>query len=525
MEANLLHGEGDVEGEPFRLAPHQLRVLYRWFEYDRRTREYLHRKGLIGWGKGNAKSELESALAVEHLEGPSLVQGTPVVTVAAVDGDQAAELVRIAGLMVKDQPVGERLEVFAGRILQREDFGGAGYVKSVSTNLGKNDGKRTSLLLDDELHEWDGAGQPAFAGAKRHGVLERNTYKRKGGRQLNITTAGFSLESLAGAMYTYGAKVASGEVVDPAFLMDWWEASPHWDLDDPRQLLEAIAEANPAADLFWPASNLVRSYAEHKLRGEIRDFIRYHLNRWVGVLEDAWMDVELWRARSVATSAPDGSVVVGPPPPDGTAVVVGFDGSYYGDSTALVGATVAAEPYLWVIGCWERPSPAPAEWKVPVTEVEDAIIAACRRWEVAEVAADVSYWQSSMARLADRGLPIVEFPQSPMRMATACQRLYEGVTRAMATHSGDPRLNRHVANARRHETEWGVRIVKEHAHSERRIDLAVAAVQAHERASVLAYAKAAKEPTVHTWDDDDEEFDAILQEELDEEDGGGVDGA
>lgn len=512
MERELVHGEGDVEGEPFRLAPHQLRVLYRWLEYDRRTGLYLHDKGLIGWPKGNAKSELMSAVAVEHLEGPSRVRGTPVVTVAAVDGDQSAELVRIAGMMTKDRPVGDRLEVYAGRILQREDCGGAGYVKSVSAALGKNDGKRTSLLLGDELHEWDGFGQPVAAGSKRHAILERNTNKRTGGRQLNVTTAGWSLETLAGAMYTYGCRVASGEVVDPGFLMDWYEAKKGWDLDDPEQLLAAIHEANPAAGLFWPAANLVRSYAEHKLRGEARDFARYHLNRWVGVLEDAWMDAELWRAAARHVATPGGAYEPGPPPADGSEVVVGFDGSYYGDSTALVGATVAAEPYLWVIGCWERPSPAPEGWKVPVTDVEDAVVAACSRWKVAEVAADVSYWQSSMARLADRGLPIVEFPQSPMRMAGACQRLYEAVTRSMTTHSGDPRLARHVANARRHESEWGVRIVKEHAHSERRIDLAIAAVQAHERAALLAYAQAdGKQPTVHDWDDDDEEFNAILQ--------------
>jgi hypothetical protein len=39
--------------------------------------------------------------------------------------------------------------------------------------------------------------------------------------------------------------------------------------------------------------------------------------------------------------------------------VLGFDGFYRGDSTALVAATVQECPYLWVVGLWERPDRAP----------------------------------------------------------------------------------------------------------------------------------------------------------------------
>lgn len=479
MESSLVHGEGDREGEPFRAAPHIARATYRWYEFDVASELYRHHKGLIGWPKGSAKTEFEEAIALEHLEGPSWTLGTPVVTVGAVDGDQADELVRRAGMMIPDDSaLAERLEVVAGRILQRG--GGRGRILSTSAALGKNDGKLTSLLLLDEIHEWDGRG--TSDGARRHGILERNANKRHNGRQLNVTTAGWSLESLAGAMYSYGAKVAAGEIDDPGFLMEWWEASAHWDLDDPVQLVAAIIESNPMAVVVPTiVARLVRSYHEHRQRGAVDEFIRYHLNRFTEQAEGAWLrELTTWDDRA----RPDAGV-----PADATAIVIGFDGSESGDSTAITGSTVGAEPHTFVIAVWEHPEGDP-DWRVPVGEVEDALIVACIRWKVVEVAADVAYWRASLERLAAKGLPVVEFPQGSGRFAPACERLYEAVTRAQMTHDGDPRLRRHVANCRRRETEWGTRIEKEHTRSKRWIDLAVAAVMSNARAQQLAHGTA-----------------------------------
>jgi len=54
------------------------------------------------------------------------------------------------------------------------------------------------------------------------------------------------------------------------------------------------------------------------------------------------------------------------------------------------------------------------------------------------------------------------------------------------SHPGDARLTRHIANAVLKADVRGTRIYKEHRHSSRRIDLAVAAVMAFERASFLS---------------------------------------
>lgn len=531
MESNLVHGEGDREGEPYRLAPHLERLLYRWFEYDpasvtilqprrdvaadvaellRRGNAgdrspqvvdgltlaglaqgvYSHRKGVVGWAKGSAKTEFEAALALEHLEGPSWVKGTPVVTVGAVDGGQANELLRIADMMCPSEEhdqvsdLRERLHYTPGgdsrpaKISQRH---GRGRILSTSAALGKNDGKRTSLLLCDEVHEWD---YHSDAGAKRHGILERNTNKREGSRQLNVSTAGWSLESLLGGMYQTGRDVAAGDVPDPGFLMEWWEATEGLDLDDDAQLEQAIREANPMAELLpWLVDTLKRSYLDHKARGKVGEWLRYHGNRWVDAPDgDEWLeDIELWNKREapgrrIKKTLEDGNVIeVAPPPPRDTEIVVAFDGSRTGDSTAIIGVTVSPTPYVFVIDIIERPERDPADWHVSRQRVRNGFLNAADQWTVRRWPADESYWHGELEALEqDHELPIEAFPQSWERMGPACELLYELITRGGMTHDGDPRLRRHIRNARKVTSENSVRISKKNIRSRRWVDGAIA---------------------------------------------------
>lgn len=68
------------------------------------------------------------------------------------------------------------------------------------------------------------------------------------------------------------------------------------------------------------------------------------------------------------------------------------------------------------------------------------------------------------------------------RRTPATTATYEAVVNRQVTHSGDPRLARHASHAVVKTDSRGTRLAKEHKHSRRRIDLAVAAVMAHDRA-------------------------------------------
>jgi phage terminase large subunit-like protein len=200
-------------------------------------------------------------------------------------------------------------------------------------------------------------------------------------------------------------------------------------------------------------------------------FRRARLCQLTDQLEDAWLPPAAWAAYADATTLI----------PDGAEVVLAFDGSFNGDTTVLVVATVDQRPHVDLVELWE-----PAGAQVPVVDVEAAIRAACRRWRVLEIAADPFRWARSLQLLEGEGLPVMEYPQSPGRMTPATGRFYEAVVNQQMTHSGDSRLARHVGNAILREDARGARLAKERKDSPRRIDAAVAAVMAHDRAAALA---------------------------------------
>jgi phage terminase large subunit-like protein len=133
------------------------------------------------------------------------------------------------------------------------------------------------------------------------------------------------------------------------------------------------------------------------------------------------------------------------------------------------------------VTCWENEHGDP-DYRVLVLEVEDTIKRACKDYRVLEVVADPFRWTRTLQVLQEERVPIGEYPRSPARMTQATSSMYEGVVNGQLSHSGDARLARHVAHCVVKTDSRGTRLAKEHKHSKRRIDLAVAAVMAHDRA-------------------------------------------
>ena len=90
-----------------------------------------------------------------------------------------------------------------------------------------------------------------------------------------------------------------------------------------------------------------------------------------------------------------------------------------------------------------------------------------------------------MQVLEDYGLPIVEYPStSARRMVPACTKFYDAVIEKRLIHDGNPILARHLDHAVVKIDSVGPRIVKEKRDSPRKIDAAVAAVIAVDRATI-----------------------------------------
>lgn len=185
-----------------------------------------------------------------------------------------------------------------------------------------------------------------------------------------------------------------------------------------------------------------------------------------------WLPAGAWLARR----HPDGLVL----PPDGTDITLGFDGSYNNDATALVGCTL--DGHVFKVAVWERPAGAPDTWVVPRDEVDVAVDHAFRRWNVRFMAVDKSRWASETQLWGERygTTVVIDVPQSRSRMVRASAGFYSAVVQGTLTHDGDPDLARHLSNAITRETPDGAYVTKEGRHSPLKIDLAVAAVLAHD---------------------------------------------
>jgi phage terminase large subunit-like protein len=288
---------------------------------------------------------------------------------------------------------------------------------------------------------------------------------------LGITTAGvmtdrFGNPTLCHRLWEHGRKVAAGETDDPTFFLSWWGAPDGADHSDPK---------------VWKASNpgFNDIVAEADFQSSIgstpeNEYRTKRLNQWVTSAQ-AWLPGGAWDQLEVLE-----------PPKDGTRVVLGFDGAYTDDSTALIGCTVPSEDekaHLFVAGIWESAGQMPG-WTVPRDEVDARVDEAMRRWDVVEFAADPPKWESEMGRWEERyGAVVVRFDTFvPSRMVPACNRFYAAVTEQTVTHDGSEVLGRHLANAVTRQKPQGTVIVKDSKSSPRKIDAAVAAVVAHDRA-------------------------------------------
>ena len=92
--------------------------------------------------------------------------------------------------------------------------------------------------------------------------------------------------------------------------------------------------------------------------------------------------------------------------------------------------------------------------------------------------------EDSMEALAEAGVPVVEYPSSsPARMVPSTAKFYDAVTSGAVSHDHHPTLARHLDNCVVKNDAKGPRVVKEHRGSPRKIDAAVAAIMAFDRAT------------------------------------------
>jgi phage terminase large subunit-like protein len=452
---------GGKAGTPMQLRDWQKNLLESAFAAD--GDGFRHSVSLVGQPRKNGKSALASGIALwSLLTGP---RGGEVYSCAA-DKDQARIVFGEAKKMLENEPeLSEMAKIYRDAI----EIPSTGSVYRVlSAEAFTKEGLSPTMVIFDELH-----AQP---NRELFDVMQLAQGARGNlATMFCITTAGqksdsTGQDSIAYSLYQYGQKVARGEIDDPRFFMAWWEAEADADYRDPK----TWEDANPG----FGDINSAEDFQSTVLRTPEAEFRTKRCNQWVSS-NLSWLPTGLWDKLEVEQEISHEDELV-----------IGFDGSFSGDTTVLVGCTVPKEegeqPHIFLIKAWEKGPNDDNSWRVNITDVENEIIAFCQKHpRVREIACDPYRWQRTMAYLDELGLPIVEFPStSAARMVKATARFYDAVLEEKITHSGDPLLARHLDNCALKIDNIGPRIVKENRHSNRRIDAAVAAVIAYERATV-----------------------------------------
>jgi phage terminase large subunit-like protein len=483
VEEMLVHGPGDIQGSRIVLDEELRRLIWRAYEVHPAGHaaegRRVYRRVIFSRPKGRAKSELAGMLACAELVGPTHFDGwdahgfpvgrpvtSPVIRLFATEADQASHTFDNVLYMLTEGSVFDEYPGIDAGLSRITDAAGGSIVSTTSAASSKDGGKDTFSVFD-ETHLWTTARLKSL-----HAVVTRNLVKRR-------IADGWALET--STMYAPGEGSVAEETHksaadQPAVLFDHRQAPLDLDIADDDQLREALTYVYGDAAGWTNIDGIIADEFRNPSKRE-SECRRYWLNQpWSA--EEKFILPADWDACADSTTIPDRA-----------RVVLGFDGSFTGDSTGVVACTIGDDPLLEVVGCWERPEGRPGiGWKVSRIDVMETIRQAAKRWRVVEACADPYGWAQSLEELADEGIPVQAFPQSGARMIPATKRLYDQVMNGTIRHSGDERLRRHMLNATLRTDSRGSRLSKESKESPNKIDLAVCCVMALERAAQVTEA-------------------------------------
>ena len=445
---------GSFLGKPFEVLPFQREIIEKIYKTDEEGKRIV-RTALVGLPRKNAKTTLVAALCVYALIADT-ADSAPVVIAAAGDRNQA-RLVHdeIKRMILSSPELSSVCQVLRNEIRCSRN---GGVARVVSADAGLQQGANPSFLAVDEFH--------IHKTDELYQALSLGSAARNQPLTIVISTAGYDLESPLGKMYRYGRQVESGEIDDPSFAFIWHgiEDNVEVDVSDPK----VWAKYNPAWGHFI---NEEEFESAHK-RTPTAPFTRFRLNGWTATANH-------WLPQGKFESLATDRVLE-----RGERVILGFDGAWQSDSTALVACTVDEPRHLELVAVWEKPEDQHAQgWRTPIHEVKQAIYDAFDRFSVILMAADPWRFEETLQNLAEEGLPILEFPTgSVQRMTQATQALYDAIVDETITHSGQAAMTRHFQNCILREDQRGARITKDRRGSTKKIDIAVASLIAYHTA-------------------------------------------
>ncbi|MET9953519.1 Terminase [Streptomyces sp. NPDC006339] len=517
IEHFCVHGPGDVQGIPLSdrhggeslpLDDEFAGLILDCYAHDENGRR-LYDTVVVSRAKGRAKSELAGFVGLAEALGPVRFAGWaeggevfewrdfryeyapgeamgrrivyPFVRCLATEESQSGNTYDNINFNLEHGPLADGLPGgTAGitRVILPAATGG-GEVRPSTAAAASRDGGKESFAVFDEPHLYN---LPELRQMYR--TVDRNLRKRDAAEPWALLTSTMyqpGEDSTLEKLHERAKAIAEGKTRERRLMWDHREAPADVDLTDLDAMRAALREVyGPFGDVlnldgiieseFW---NIEKDPEESR---------RYFFNQPTAA-RDAWTTHPEW----VACARPD--VVVA----DDEPIVMFFDGSKSDDATALVGCRVS-DGHVFVLGCWEKPrGPAGKGWQVDRQDVDRVVRETFAQRTVAAFFGDVAEFESYIddwgrdfgeqlvidATVGRAAHPVAWDMRGHLKDFTqACERADIDIREQTLTHDGDPRLQRHVLNARRRPNRFGVSIAKEGRESEKKIDLAVCAIGA-----------------------------------------------
>lgn len=471
--------DGPDAGEPWRFTTEQRRFLWYLYAVDDRGR-FVWSRAVLRRAKGWGKTPMMAALAIAELCGPVRYDGLdadgrpvgkpasmPWVQIAGVSEKQTTNTMSMVLAMIAESPVIDDYGLDPG--LTRVFSANSGRLEPITASAPTAEGARPTFCVLDETHLW----VQANGGHKLAEVIRRNLGKSRDGMARSVETTNaheMGVESVAERSYDAWQKQTTGQFKGSTILYDSREAPPTVDIGDDADLVAGLELAY--GDSSWvDLERVVDEVHDPGTPPEVSR--RFYLNHLV-TFEDAWVSPQEWDALALDLPVPDRELVA-----------LGFDGSLTDDHTALVGCVVDTG-HLFEVKVWV---PRP-ETGVDRSDVDLVVRQSIDRWDVVGLYADLHPWESyidawgeefghDLTAKASLRHPVAWDMRSRLKeFVVGCESLQRAIVDGAVTHCGSTMFRRHVHNARRAPTRWGISVRKEHRESPHKIDSVPAAVLA-----------------------------------------------
>lgn len=510
IEHFCVHGPGDVQGislDPD--LPGSLPLddefggfIVDCYAHDENGRR-LYDDAFISRAKGRAKSELAAFVALFEAFGPCRFDGFaeggevfewrdfryeyppgepmgrpvtyPFIRCLATEETQSGNTYDNIYFNLEEGPLAEDLPSNANGLTRVFIPGGGEIRPSTASNSAKDGGKETFVVFD-ETHLYT---LPELR--RMYATVSRNKAKRKDASPWAVQTSTMyqpGEDSTAERTHERARLIREGKVRERRLLFDHVEAPADVDLTDKAAIVAALREVyGPFAEVM-DLEGMVDSQFWNVER-DIEDTRRYFFNQPTAA-RDAWTTHPDWEANKREDLDP-----LDP----GAEIALFFDGSKSDDSTGLLGVRVSdGAPFL--LGAWEKDGP---DWQVNQAAVDRRVREVFDLYDPLAFYADVKEFEQYVdtwgTEFGDRLL--VDATPGRNRHAVAwdmrshtkdfteaTERTLVDINDRNVPHNGDPRLQRHVLNARRAPNKYGVSISKTGRESPHKIDFAVCLIGA-----------------------------------------------